>query len=68
MKYTPANTIVPALLAAAIRDSASESPTWSVVVGQDHGVPLLREPPDLLSPGRDRGTGHRLLLPPQVFA
>ena len=30
MKYTPANTITrAALLAAAIRDSASESPTWS---------------------------------------
>ena len=29
MKYTPANTIVRAVLAAARRDRASESPTWS---------------------------------------
>jgi hypothetical protein len=29
MKYTPANTMVRAVLAAASRDRASESPTWS---------------------------------------
>src|SRR5262249_24642211 len=31
MKCTPQNTIVSASLAAAIRDSASESPTWSAM-------------------------------------